>query len=419
MTEVIMPKMGDGMEEGTLVEWLVQEGGSVKSGDVIGTIQSDKALLELEATAKGTLTGILVNKGETVPVGQPIAAILKEGESLPADWGKSASPRADTPGESPADATAPSAPATKEATSTPAEPKVENQAEPVADPQSIQGSTGRVKASPLARKKAAELGVDLSKIKGSGPGGRIVVEDVKAAPQAPASRPVDELKDQRIELNYLRGLIAERTQHSKQNVPHFYVSLEVDVEKITDIRAMFKAEDAGKISVNDFVVKACVLALKEMPIVNASFMGDYVQQYGDINIGVAAAVEDGLLVPVLHQANNLTIREISDQVRDLVIKARDGKLLPAEMKGSTFSISNMGMLNVDSFSAIINEPNAAIVAIGTAQKKVVVNENDELEVRSKMTITGSFDHRVVDGALGAKFMNIVRDYLENPTRLLS
>jgi pyruvate dehydrogenase E2 component (dihydrolipoamide acetyltransferase) len=197
------------------------------------------------------------------------------------------------------------------------------------------------------------------------------------------------------------------------------VTVEVDVEKIEALRTFFKEEESGKVSINDFVVKACAMALVEMPEVNATFQGDHVLQYGSVHIGVAAAVDDGLLVPVIKNAHAMTLRQLADASRSLVEKARAGKLHPDEMSGSTFSISNMGMLNVDDFSAIINQPNAAIVAIATAKRKVVPVSDEEVEIRMMMNVTGSFDHRVVDGAIGAKFMNVVRDYLENPTRLLS
>ncbi|MBS1711838.1 MAG: 2-oxo acid dehydrogenase subunit E2 [Armatimonadetes bacterium] len=407
MTEVIMPKMGDGMEEGTLLEWLKKEGDDVKSGEVIGNIQTDKAILELEAPGKGKLAGILIQPGTTVPVGQPIAAILKSGEELPANWGSREAKPAQTsaaPAESEAPAAMSPAPATEPAPA----------------------SGQRVKASPLAKRIAAEAGVDLGTVAGTGPGGRIVEKDVRAAIErqgtkipAPAFAPVASAEDVKVPLNFLRGIIAERTQHAKSTVPHFYVTLEVDIEKIHAIREMFKEEDGGKVSVNDFVIRACVLALQDMPVVNSSFKGDHLLQHGSINIGVAAAVDDGLLVPTIHGAQNMTLRQLSEESKRLVAKAREGKLTPNEMQGSTFSISNMGMLNVDVFSAIINEPNAAIIAISTAQRKVVVNESDELEIRWRMNITGSFDHRVVDGAVGAQFMNVVRSYLENPTRLLS
>ncbi|QYK53807.1 MAG: 2-oxo acid dehydrogenase subunit E2 [Fimbriimonadaceae bacterium] len=409
MTEVIMPKMGDGMEEGTLLEWLKKDGDTVKSGEVIGNIQTDKATLELEAPGKGKLTGFLIQAGETVPVGKPIAAILKDGESLPEGWGsgkaKSAAP---TEAKEEAPVAASSAPV-KEAESAPA-------------PSS---TSGRIKASPLAKRIAAEAGVDLSTVEGTGPNGRIVEKDVRAAidqqgtkVSAPSiSAPT--AADTKIPLNKLREIIADRTQHSKQTVPHFYVTVEVDLEKIMALRDLFKEEEGGKISVNDFVVRASVLALQQMPIVNSTFNGKELLQHGSINIGVAAAVDDGLLVPVIHGAHGMTLRQLSEESKRLVSKAREGKLTPNEMGGSTFSISNMGMLNVDNFVAIINEPNAAILAISSAGKKAVVNDDDELEIRWRMNITASFDHRVVDGAVGAQFINLVREALENPTRLLS
>jgi len=409
MTEVIMPKMGDGMEEGTLLEWLKKDGESVKPGEVIGTIQTDKATLELESPGRGKLTGFLIQSGDTVPVGRPIAAILKDGESLPANWGS---------GEA-------SAPASEEPVAATEAPAA-SAATPAATTSS---SNERIKASPLARRVAADAGVDLSAVTGSGPGGRIVHKDVVAAigqqgsslpKAAPKSAPVvASAEDVKVPLNFLRKIIAERTHQSKMEAPHFYVTVEVDMEKIYTLREALKEEEAGNISVNDFVVRACALALREMPQVNSTYQGDYLLQLGNVNIGIAAAVDDGLLVPVIHHADQLTLRQIAAASKDLVTKARAGKLSPNEMSGSTFSISNMGMLDVDNFGAIINGPNAAILAISSARKKVVVTESDEVEVRWRMNMTASFDHRVVDGAVGAQFINVVRAYLESPMRLLS
>ena len=409
MTEVIMPKMGDGMEEGTLLEWLKKEGDSVKSGEVIGTIQTDKATLELESPAKGVLSGIVLQPGQTVPVGQAIALILKEGEKAPSGWGsgagKSEAPKSE------------SAPAQEE--------KVAAEAAPVKEQkESKPASSGRVKASPLAKKVAEEAGIDLSSVAGSGPGGRIVEKDVREAISQQGTKIASVVaqpaaEDTKIPLGRLRQIIAERTSQSKREVPHFYVTVEVDLDKIMMIREAFKEEEAGKNSVNDFVIRAAYLALEEMPIVNSTYQKDHILQYGSINIGIAAAIDDGLVVPVIKNAGQMTLRQISAASRDLVSKARDNKLHPDEMSGSSFSISNMGMLDVDNFAAIINQPNAAIVAIGTARRKPFVTEEDDVDVRWEMNMTGSFDHRVVDGALGAQFMNIMRDYLENPTRLLS
>ncbi len=405
MTEVIMPKMGDGMEEGTLLEWLKKEGDKVKSGEILGTIQTDKATLELEAPGSGTLAGFLIKGGETVPVGKAIAALLKEGEKLPDNW---------SAGNGSAAAAAPAGetPPPKQEAAPPEQPKTE---QPVPTP-----SGERLKASPLAKKIAAERGVDLAGINGSGPGGRIVERDVVAAEKTGGrqeARPTGQ--DKAVSLNRLRQITAQRTQQSKQQAPHFYVTVEVDVERILSLRELFEEEESGKVSINDFVVKACARALQDMPNVNATFQdAKTVLEHGSVNIGLAVALEDGLTLPVIQNAGAMSLREISAKAKELAGKARENKLHPDELSGSTFSISNMGMLEVDNFIAIINQPNAAILAISTARKSVVPNEDDELEVRTRMNITGSFDHRVVDGAVGAKFMNVVKGYLENPTRLL-
>lgn len=469
MTEVIMPKMGDAMEEGVLLEWLKKDGDKVKSGEPIGTIQTDKATLELESPGSGTLTGFLVKGGETVPVGKPIAAIVKEGENLPGDWSLKGPPAdaANEPGVQP-----PSAKLQPEQPIVPDEGKQPDQGRAPAPPQPEPAARAeqpgseqpapprpnglqpageaRVIASPLARKIAAEKGVDLASIQGTGPGGRIIEKDVLEANPSPlpapppeprpASPPIPQIgvtgEDHQVKLTRLRQITAERTLQSKQQAPHFYVTVEVDVEKILDLKAQFEAEASGKISINDFVVRACVLALQEMPQVNAVFQGDHVTEFGAVHIGMAVAVEDGLTVPVIKNAHQMTLRQISAASKELARKARDNKLHLDELSGSTFSISNMGMLDVDDFVAIINQPNAAILAVSSARRKVVVagNENadplastpefDEegglpIEIRHRMNISGSFDHRVVDGAIGAKFMNVIRGYLENPTRLMS
>lgn len=405
MTEVIMPKMGDGMEEGTLLEWLKKEGDSVKAGEVIGTIQTDKATLELESPGAGKLAGVLIGNGETVPVGRPIAALLGSGEKLPADWGKGAPAKAPAAvasgsalgaGESPADAI-----------------------ETVAAPPPAPAANGsRVKASPLAKKVAQERGIDLASLHGSGPGGRIVEKDVLSA-KAGSVAPAPQAGDQTIQLNRLRQITAEKTAQAKQQAPHFYVTLEIDVERIAQLREMFAAEESGKVSINDFVLKACAMALRDMPEVNATFTSPTtLTRLGAVNVGIAVAIDDGLTVAVMKNVDQLGLREIAAQSRDLVEKARTNRLSLDELSGSTFSVSNMGMLDVDNFIAIINQPNAGILAISSARKQVVVGEDDELEIRLRMNITGSFDHRVVDGAVGARFMNAVRGYLENPTRLL-
>lgn len=418
-----MPKMGDGMEEGTLLEWLKKEGDPVKSGEVIGTIQTDKATLELEAPGTGKLAGVLIQGGETVPVGRPIAALLKDGENLPANWGSGAAPAKSAP---PAEAKAePEVVREPVAVANAAQaPTTQAAASPTT--QSAEEDAGRIKASPLARRIASEKGIDLAALKGTGPGGRIVEKDVLAAKSSPtpsAQRPspsTPSVSDETITLNRLRQITAQRTAQSKQQVPHYYVTVEVDVDRITQLRAMFEEEESGKVSINDFVVRACALALRDMPDVNATFASPtMVVQYGAVNVGIAVAIDDGLTVAVIRNADQLGLRQISGASRDLVKKAKENKLSMDELSGSTFSISNMGMLDVDNFIAIINQPNSSILAISTARKKVVVGDDDEIEIRWKMNISASFDHRVVDGATGAKFLNVVRGYLENPTRLMS
>ncbi len=405
MTEVIMPKMGDAMEEGTLVEWLKKEGESVKSGEIIGTIQTDKATLELESPDAGVLAGFLIQPGDTVPVGVPIAAILKGGEKLPPKWGDKISHQAELTAE-----------------------KKDLDSEKINESRFFETkSQDRLKMTPLAKKIAKEKQIDLTKLKGTGPDGRITEKDVLSITGKEESmlKGVENLATSlkgdttKIPLNRLRQITAQRTQQSKQQIPHFYVTVEVDLEKIAALRSQFESEQSGKVSINDFVVKASALALKEMPEVNSSFAGKELIQYADIHVGIAAAVPEGLMVPVIKNASRLTLREIASVSKELVRKARENKLHPEEMSGSTFSISNMGMLDVDHFVAIINPPNCAIVAISSARKKVVVNEEDELEIRLRMNITGSFDHRVVDGAGGAKFINILKSYLENPSRLVN
>ena len=425
MTEVIMPKMGDGMEEGTLNEWLKKDGDEVKFGEVIGSIQTDKATLELEASGSGTITGFLIKEGETVPVGKPIALLLKKGETMPADWmeGKGLGEAAGSSEPSVEPAVAPAVGAVKEVVGAVAA------ATTAVSSETSNGAGNRVKASPLAKKIAQETGVDLNNIEGTGPGGRITEKDVRSAPaktgvasapvvMAPAPILVAAAADTVVQLNRLRQIIAQRTTQSKQQVPHFYVTVEVDIEKMMQLRSLFESEGSGKVSVNDFVIKACAKALSEMPEVNSAFQDTSVIRYGGVHVGVAAAIDDGLLVPVIKDANQLSLRQIGAESKRLVQKARDGKLLPDEMNGSTFSVSNMGMLDVDNFIGIINQPNSAIIAISSARKKVVVGDDDEIEIRMRMNITGSFDHRVLDGAIGAKFMNLVKRYLENPSHLI-
>lgn len=415
MTEIFMPKYGDGMEEGKLVEWHKKEGDSVKAGDILCSIETDKAVQEMEAEKDGTLAGVLVSEGESVAVGATIAAILSKGESLPDNWGSGSQKTESANGEAEVEESPKEAEAEKELVASKSAVKEKSS-------EGRSSGSARVKASPLAKKIAEELGVDIASVDGSGPGGRIVERDVRAAADS-GTRSVAQLgkarPDKKVELGRLRRITAERTLASKQEVPHFYVTVEVDVEALMDLREWLKDQDGPKVSVNDFVMKATSQALLEFPNVNASLKGDHVLQHGAVHMGMAVAVPDGLLVAVVRDTDRKSVREIGEEARKLAKLAVDGKLEAEQMQGSTFTISNMGMLNVDSFSAIINTPNAGILAIGTATRKVIVNDADELEIRWRMNITGSFDHRVVDGSVGADFVNAVRAYLENPAKLLA
>jgi pyruvate dehydrogenase E2 component (dihydrolipoamide acetyltransferase) len=409
MTEVIMPKMGDAMEEGTLVEWLKSAGQEVLAGEVIGTIQTDKATLELESPASGIFDGQLIQGGDTVPVGKAIAAILSAGEKLPDSWGKQNSSGKVEESNDPKLST--------ENT----QPNIESLIN------SIPKQETRIIATPLAKKIAKEKGIDLYSVQGTGPGGRITEKDVLQVTgpkqslsenKAPSSKVVP-VAGTRVPLNRLKQITGQRTQHSKQYVPHFYVTVEVDLERILEYREQMELEQSGKLSINDFVVRASALALKDMPEVNASFEEKELILHPEVNVGIAAAVDEGLMVPVIKSADQLSLRQISAKAKELVKKARDGKLSPDEMSNPTFSISNMGMFDVDNFIAIIYEPNSAIIAVGSAKKMAIINDDNEIEIRTRVKISGSFDHRVLDGAKGAQFMNAIRAYLENPTRLLS
>jgi pyruvate dehydrogenase E2 component (dihydrolipoamide acetyltransferase) len=411
MVEVIMPKMGDAMEEGTLVEWLAEDGAAVKSGDVIGNIQTDKATVELTAPSSGTLSGLLASPGDLVEVGKPIAVILKAGEKLPDGWGGSNG--------------APAATAKKESEPQESEEKEPDTEESEERPKSSSKKGERVVASPLARRLARESDIEIDSIVGSGPNGRIVERDVKAALETrkPAEM-VEDAEDRLVPLTTLQRITAERTAHSKQTVPHYQVTVDVDVDDLEELRAKMNADSPDhKVGVNDFIVRASTMALADQPHVNASFdASGKRREFGAINIGIAIAVPDGLTVGVLRDCKNKTLRQIAEQSKDIVKRARDNKLTPDEISGSTFSISNMGMFDIYEFNAIINEPNGAIIAVGTALPTPVPIETDdgfELEIRMRMKVTGSFDHRIIDGAVGAAFLGALKKYLEAPTQLLS
>jgi pyruvate dehydrogenase E2 component (dihydrolipoamide acetyltransferase) len=407
MAQVIMPKMGDGMTEGTILRWLKKEGDSVETGDILAEIETDKASVELPAEASGKLANILVKEGDTVPVGAVIAEILGEGEQ------PQVLPTAE-------------APTTAKETVTPV-------AEPVAEALREEPPTQeRVKASPLARRIAQEAGIDLAMVKGTGPGGRIVERDVQqfiASRQTTTRPPLTEPARPAAAgaespalaggepLSRMRRLIAERTTLTKQTVPHFYVTMDVDMSEAMALRERLNAalpEDAPKISVNDLVTKACALALARYPQVNALYQNDRIYPSSEIHIGIAVALPDGLIVPVLRHCERKTLRQMASETRQLVEKARAGRLTPEEYTGATFSISNLGMYGVDEFIAIINPPAVAILAVGAVQKQPVALDDDTVAVRPRMKVTISADHRALDGAVAAEFLRELKRILENP-----
>jgi pyruvate dehydrogenase E2 component (dihydrolipoamide acetyltransferase) len=410
-----MPKLSDTMTEGTLVKWRKKAGDKVTTGDVIAEVETDKATMEMEAFDDGILHKLLVNEGSKVAIGSKIAMLLGKNEQPPAD-GASPEPSAPAPkaaaaaSPAPAPAAANSGAATKAAAT----------------------SGGRVKASPLAKKIAASKGVDLGGVSGTGPGGRVVAKDVESAPAgttrsaAPAAAPVASMPagvgDQKIALSGMRRVIAERLLASKTQLPHFYLNIEVDAGPMMKARAELNTamEAAGgpKLTVNDFVLKAVVAAAVKVPAVNASFAGDSIIQYGGVHLSVAVAVEEGLVTPVIRDAQKKSLREISEAVKDLATRARGKKLKPDEYQGGTITVSNLGAYGIESFSAIINPPQAAILSIGAIVKKPVVNAKDEIVVGQRMSIGLSADHRVVDGAVGATYLGELRKLLENPTLML-
>ena len=421
-----MPKLSDTMTEGTVVRWLKKEGEEVEIGDIIAEIETDKATMEMEAFDEGILSKISVPEGGKAPVGSAIAILLEDGESEEATTPSAESAPAALPNTPPAAAKAlESAAATVNKSQTPA-------------PTPTDG--GRIKASPLAKKIAESEGVDLTAVSGTGPGGRIVKADVVAAPPssspapAPAAppapavapvpaaiSPVAEGADQIVELSSMRKIIAERLLTSKISIPHFYLHLEVDAAPLMALRkqinAQSEASHGNKYSVNDFVVKALINASVTVPEANASFNGDHIVQFAHVGISVAIAVDDGLVTPVVKNAEQKSLLAISKEIKEMAVRARDQKLAPNEFDGGTVTISNLGAWGVESFDAIVNPPQAVILSVGGIIEKPVVKDG-EIVPGLRMNLGVSCDHRVVDGAVGAKFLGEIKRLLENPALML-
>lgn len=434
MPEIKMPKLSDTMAEGTLVVWKKKKGEQVSAGEVLAEIETDKATMEWESSDDGVLAEIYVQEGQRVQIGTAIAFIQAKGEAVPASPSTApsaprtkAAPAAPAPAPEPVPATAAPTPAPQPAPAPVPAPA------PAAAPES---SGGRIKASPLAKKIAAEKGIDLSKVTGTGPGGRIIERDVEVALTAPAAAPIAEVKpapaaaaplvttgaEVRIPLTGMRRVIAERLLQSKTTIPHFYLNVEINAGELIRLRSEINAaaEKAGaeKFTINDFILKGAIAAAVKVPKVNAAFEGDSIIQFGSIHLSVAVSIEDGLVTPVIRDAQTKSLRELSAAVKDLASRARSKKLKPDEYAGGTFTVSNLGAYGVDSFSAIINPPQAMILSIGAIVKKPVVDEKDEIVVGQRLNIGMSCDHRVIDGAMGAEYLSELRRLLENPTLML-
>ena len=424
---ILMPALSPTMEEGTLTKWLVKEGDRIQSGDLIAEIETDKATMEFEAVDEGIIGKILISEGsEGVKVNSPIAVILDEGEELEAN---------------------------EEADQTlPAEPKNQKNApEGVIETKKpsnnvIQTSHTRIFATPLARRLAKEKGVDLDSITGSGPHGRIVKNDIldvnptnfddnqeslegstlrTGVKQVSSSSIMDLYSDREfkeIPLSSMRRTVATRLTEAKQNVPHFYLRKEIVIDELLRVRARINAhlaEKSNKLSINDFIIKACALALQTVPMANAVWAEDKILQLKSSDIAVAVSVEDGLFTPVIRDANVKSLSNLSKEMKELAEKARSKKLMPNEYQGGSFSISNLGMFGVDNFDAVINPPHGAILAVGRGVKKPVVNENETITVANVMSLTLSADHRVIDGALGAELLQSISKYLGDPVLMLT
>lgn len=404
-TKVSMPKLSDTMEEGIILKWLKKEGEEVKQGEIIAEVQTDKADMELEAYDTGILRKIFVAEGKGAAVGKPIAIIGTASEDIAALLVDTSAPSAGH--------AAPTIVVSSPKASEKSPPSVVTAAAPSA------AVDARMKASPLAKAIAEQNKIDLTSISGSGPMGRIVKKDLESALTRGASRIPHTYvpgTSTEIPLSLMRKTIAKKLVESKTTAPHFYLTYDVDMKRAIDLRASINSDANVKISYNDIIVRACALALRNHPKVNSSFAVDKIIQHGAINVGVAVAIDDGLITPVIRNADMKTLFEIAGESKELAARAREKKLKPEEFSGGTFTVSNLGMYGVEEFAAIINPPEGAILAVGTIVEKPVV-ENGQIVVGNRLRLTLSCDHRVVDGAVGAQFMQEVKLILENPWKL--
>jgi pyruvate dehydrogenase E2 component (dihydrolipoamide acetyltransferase) len=448
-TKVFMEALSPTMEEGKLVKWLKNEGDAVKSGEPIGEVETDKAIMELVARGDGVLRKRLINEGDSAPVGTLVGVIGTADENIDAlvSGGGAPAPAAGAPApekvvantqETAGASPVPRAPeqAQGEASTPPQEkvaatpPPPAAAAKPAVQAPSTPASSGPTRSSPLARRLASDRGLDLAAVQGSGPNGRIIKRDIEAAaaaapsgakaatgaPSAPRPAAAGDYND--VPLTNIRKVIAKRLGESIGPIPTFYLTAEFDLTRVMEMRkAMLELGDEFKVSVNDVLLKAIAVALSQHPEVNAHWMGDHIRYFNRVHLGMAVATDDGLIVPVIFDANQKRMSEISREAKELAKRARERKLKPEEFTGSTFSVSNLGMFGIDQFTAIINPPEAAILAIGTSEDKLVVVDGEPV-VRQRVRVTMSCDHRIVDGAVGAKFLQALRRLIENPLMLV-
>ncbi len=426
-TKVVMEALSPTMEEGRLVEWKKQEGDPIAVGDVLAEVETDKAVMELVARAGGTLLKQVVAAGTTVPVSELVAVIGEPGEKV----------EAPAAGQADGQAAPAKKPAPNPATSTPPAPapgpvaeangQPETAARPAADPAAPR-SAGRVKASPLARRMAVERGIDIAAVAGSGPEGRVIARDVEgsrpaagagaaAATRAPAVRVPAGQPYQDVPLTQIRKTIAKRLAQSIGPIPTFYLTTEVDMERARDAREGLLEAGGEKVSFNDIILKAVAMALRQHPECNAWWQDDHIRYWNEVHVAMAVAIDEGLITPVIRHTDLKSLREIAAESRDLAGRARERKLKPEEYTGGTFSVSNLGMLDIDEFTAVINPPEAGILAVGRMAEQPVVHQG-AVVIRRRMRLTMSCDHRVIDGATGARFLQTLKGMLENPLAMV-
>lgn len=421
-TRIVMSKLSPTMEEGRVLTWVKKEGDPVESGDVVVEVETDKATMEVEAMGSGVLRKILVAENSTVPTGTILGVVAAEDEDISELLAGSEKAAAGVAAATQAEVAAAEASPDTEAPIPSAQSVTTETIEAPA------GDGGRVKASPLARRMADEKGIALDSVRGSGPGGRIIKRDIEAALQpgaaaAPAPAPIEVTTDvpfQRVELSQIRKAIARNLVQSLGPIPHFFLTVEVDMARALELRAELNKSlerTGAKIGVNEILMKTAAQALLQHPNVNVAFAGDHIRRFTRVDIGLAVAVPDGLITPVLRDAGSKGLLQISEETRQLIDRGREKKLAPEEYQGATFTISNLGMYGIDEFTAVINPPAATIMAVGATQEKPVVIDG-AIEIRPRMRVTLSCDHRAVDGAMGAEFLATFKGMLENPLRLV-